>query len=168
MKIKSKHWLIAFTAIIALFLATCDNGNSNGKDNGDDIPTQTVNYGLYVHSGDNTIRRNDASGAAVNLNGISWNRATRTLTLNNFSFETSAAIALLFDCDTFDKLFTIELNGTNTIRSVYNNLSSEGPVGIGANGSIAIQGSGLLTVISGRASQSAGILLAHFMVLPHN
>jgi hypothetical protein len=117
----------------------------------DDINFYEGGFTLFVQAGQNEIRENNANGSIVNLSGITWNGTM--LTLSNFSFETSAAVALQMKDGG-----TIQLIGTNILKSTYNNNSpNSNSEAIFADTNLTIQAGGTLTVISGRANRSSGI-----------
>jgi len=149
--------------IITMVFTTCGDGNSSsggGGGGGNKNPpqsgsgnTHTGNYMLSVREGENIIRKGEESdGEEVQLTGISWDGTTKTLTLNNFSFTTSDFMALyLVDGG------TIELNGTNTLKSTFNNSTRNQSYGIFTANNLTIQGSGSLTVTAGTVAESFGI-----------
>ena len=82
----------------------------------------------------------------------SWNSGSKTLTLNNFSWETSAAIA--FKIVGGD--ITLNITGTNTFKSIYSGINWS--AGIDCNpGALSIGGTGTLNAESANGSICRGI-----------
>jgi hypothetical protein len=109
--------------------------------------------------GTNHIYKDNDYYDRVNLSGITWNGTTRILTLTNFSFTTSAAIALQLQNDiTTGPIDTIIiLNGTNALISTYIYIDASAAIRSSTN--LTIQGPGSLTATAGTADneESTGI-----------
>ena len=107
--------------------------------NPDDNDT-VVDYGLFIRvgSGDIIYKNYDYTDEVKNLSGITWNDSSRTLTLNDFSFDTTYEIGLNFANGGAEPIKII-LNGINTIKSA--------GAAIFALGHFLIEGNGSLTAI---------------------
>jgi hypothetical protein len=116
--------------------------------------TVYADYGLFAQEGESVIRTLTGSVAGstinpefeVNLPGIAWCGTTRTLILNNFSFETSAGVGLFLPSNS-----TIELIGANIITGTFVGGRAVNPndiVTVLVNSNLTIQGSGSLTATS--------------------
>jgi len=95
------------------------------------------------------LRVVDADGGGSYDGGSwSWNNSTRTLSLTNFNFTTSAATALLLPDES-----TIVLSGSNSVMSTYNGSSFTYGIYYGvSDASLTITGSGSLSVIGGSST----------------
>ena len=97
-----------------------------------------------------------------NLNGSygdgswSWESYTKTLTLTDIDFTTSADNALFLPADT-----TIILNGANTIKSTGSGTKS---IAIGCLGGCTITGTGSLNATGGTSSGSIGIRVDYLTI----
>ena len=120
------------------------------------VPAEAAseNYTLFLNSTDGKFYKNSSSGDAVTPAGASVSGVAGgwILTLTNFSFETTAAVALILPAGS-----SIELVGDNTVTSKYSGEAISS--GIYNAGSLSIYGIGTLRATGGTstASESNGI-----------
>jgi len=150
---------IAFIILVMLIsLMSCDTTKHYTMKvsvDRDPVENETIiaDYGLFVNEGENVIRTLAGSAAGftvnpeveVNLPGIAWCGTTRTLILNDFSFETSAGVGLYLPSNS-----TIELIGTNNIKGTFVGGRAVSPNDICTilASNLTIQGNGTLTATS--------------------
>ena len=118
----------------------------------------TVDYFLHLDDTDGKLHKNSSAGEVVTPAGavVTGSKGNRILTLTNFTFETTANVALFLS----NTPTTIVLVGNNTITST-DTTGTLGSHGIGGISSITITSStgGTLTAIGGNppGNFSAGI-----------
>ena len=117
----------------------------------------TENYTLYLNNSNGRLYENNLSGADITdkmaSSGaqVSGSSGSRTLTLTNFNFETSADYAMQVPDGT-----TIVLVGSNAVTSTYNG-GGYYSHGIYSDGNLTINGTGSLTAKGGAGTESSGI-----------
>ena len=85
-----------------------------------------------------------------NGTGWSWENTTKTLTLTDFTYSSTADVALRVPTDT-----TIVVIGTNSITSTYN--ATNNTSGIGSAGNLIITGDGTLTATGGTVTSGGNV-----------
>ena len=117
------------------------------------IAASAQTYTLFLNDADGTLRENNAVGADITtaMAGegavVGGSAGSRTLTLTDFDFSTTATTALNVPGGT-----TIVLVGDNTIISTGS--GSGNSAGITATGNLAINGTGSLTAMGGASTDS--------------
>ena len=130
-------------------------------DNTHTLIFNTFDGNFYIDSNDSGVYDYGDALYTDQSDKWSWNADTSTLTLNGFTWETPADIAMIIQsCYIYDAQsndfyrndITLFLNGTNTIRSTSD--GSDISVGLAYYGhTLNVTGTGILNVYSGRTSQ---------------